>query len=177
MHRRNFIALLGASFFILADSVSSAAENLLSKGDFATPGGPAGAVGWLIAKGQLSVPVIDTLDKPTDAAQSLHIEIKGGGDGVIYQKIDLKPQTGYVIKGQMKGSEDSLCYISVRYFKDGEDGTRINTEKSRSEWRDVSQTFNSGTADKAVLMLRFDAKKVGKHAWFAAVHLTEQAAP
>jgi Carbohydrate binding domain len=172
MPRRYFlIAFVCASCFILAGPAASAAENLLMNGDFATPGGPAGAAGWMIAKGQQSAPVIDTVDKPAEAAWSLHVEIRGGGDGVIYQKIEINPQTEYVVKGQMKGSEARLCYISLRYYKDGEDGARINTDRSTSEWRNVSQTFNSGSANKAVLMLRFDAQQVGKHAWFADVHV------
>ncbi|MBN2711043.1 MAG: hypothetical protein JXR97_01215, partial [Planctomycetes bacterium] len=172
----HLLTLLITAIFTVSCQAGEPAPNLVANGDFtiAADGGAPGS--WKIADKQ-DVVTIEAKDNE-DGKKALVVEIKKGGKGLgqIYQTIAVKPNTYYVLKGEIKGADKDMALIQIKRYKDGKEVQRMDTGKNKTaDWQKVNKLFNSGDADHVYILCRYVQKDetVGKKVCFANINLKE----
>ena len=99
-----------------------------------------------------------------------------GKSGEIVQEVVVKPNTEYVLEGQVRSDIPGGAAIQVKRLLEGREAERISSAKSpTSDWSPATVRFNSGASQSVLVLLRWrqEAEDVGKAAEFARLRLEE----
>ncbi|MBN2713833.1 MAG: right-handed parallel beta-helix repeat-containing protein [Planctomycetes bacterium] len=166
-------SLLTISLFLAMAIRLQAAEqdfNMLKNGDFSLieEGSPKF---WKNASGNKVEISLDQAEKPKQAKTSMKVTLKDSADGLgqILQKISIKSNTAYFLRGQIKSDKGFDAFVQIKLYKDKKEVLRIPVKVGGEQWNELKKEFDSGEADAAEVLCRFKQKAdcVGKSAWFA----------
>lgn len=167
-------ALIGLAFASVCSGVS--AENLIKNPDFAAS--QAGMPDEWKPYANKQKLTIDTQEVTGAGKQSLRVDIeaKGGKSlGQIVQKVSVKPNTNYLFKFDVKSSHPGVGIGQIKLYVGSSEIKRIATAKSSTSWKTVELPFQSGEANVAWIVLRYDQEErnIGQKVWFANIALEE----
>lgn len=165
-------------------SLTASAQNLLVNGDFTSTGGDGLPTNW--SYDDSSIMSVDTTDYPSGATRSLAISLPvnaGSSLGQVTQSLavattgaPLQPNTSYVARVWLKSTSSGDARLEIkRYDASNSELERIDSTTSSTGWTRVQVSFNTGTAARIDVLLRYakDSTTSGKMARFALGDLSD----
>jgi hypothetical protein len=169
---------------LLLGGLSAFGQNFIVNGNFTSVDGSGEPTNWSFE--DVSIASIDTSDYPAGASRSLKIALpvnQGSSLGQIWQSLTvassgapLKPNTGYLARVWVKSSSSGDARLEIKRYDSGNNELqRIDSPSSGTGWSQVQVGFNTGTAARIDVLLRYakDSTTSGQAARFAVAEMLD----
>lgn len=178
---RQPLALLGLILLAtISGHPSSSGAEPVANGTFLETSADGHPVGWRLPKG-LAATVDRDPSHPGGTALRVDIREATSKQGEVSQTLrGLKPNSRYVLLGQICGSKAGTGFLQVKRFSQGKELDRANSSPCGTAWDLREVRFSTEGADRIDVLCRTNPtdRNVGECAWFTALDvITSQPVP